>query len=161
MWVAWRRPTWPHCDHPLVSTTSHMIESSAKVTDVLNSSRQPSKPAFISPLCLHVCFFIDFLPICIHQHAFFAVVFGCFWLAVGENRIHMGFVSGQRQCLSGIRLYACVCVRRYKNPELIIELGQSEDKFPCSFHLHIQTNQSVFCKWDKIPSLEGERASPS
>lgn len=37
----------PLYDHLSASTTSHMIESPAKVTDVLNSSRLPSKPPFI------------------------------------------------------------------------------------------------------------------
>lgn len=59
-----------------------MIEGPAKVTDVLNSSRLPSEHPFISPLCLLlVCFFIDFLPICIRQRAFLLL----FWLSAGEN----------------------------------------------------------------------------
>lgn len=62
----------------------------------------------------------------------------------------MGPVSGQLQCLSGLRVCVCLCVRdrerRYKNPELITELRQSEDKQPCSFRLHIQASQSGFYK---------------
>lgn len=134
-------------------TTSHMIESPAKVTDVLNSSRLPSKPPFISPLCLLVCFFIDFLPICIRQHAFFVVVFGCFgclW-----EKIEFIWALSQVSCdvcLGSDCAFVCVWdrERRYKNPELITELRQSEDKQPCSLRLHIQTSQSGFYKWHKL-----------
>lgn len=48
-----------------------------------------------------------------------------------------------------LRSAVCSCVpetERYKNPELITELRQSEDKQPCSLRLHIQTSESGLYK---------------
>lgn len=126
-----------------------MIESPAKVTDVLNSSRLPFQPPFISPLCLLLCFFIDFLPICIRQHAFFVVVFGCCgWL---WEKIEFIWALSQVSCDVCLRsdCVLCVCEKEsggIKIPELITEFRQSEDKQPCSLRLHIQTSQSGFYK---------------
>lgn len=149
---AWRQPTRPHSDHCSGFTTSHVIESLAKGTDVLNSSRLPSEPPLISPLeLLLICFFIDFLPICVRQHAYFAVVSSCLW-----EKIEFMWASSQVSCDVCLGPDSCVSLcardreRRYKNPELITELRQSEDKQPCSLRLHIQASQSGFYKWHKL-----------
>lgn len=77
---AWSQPTQPHCDHLSASTTSHMIESPAKVTDVLNSSRLPQTS--FHPTALPPCLFFYWFPSHLHTSAcifllLFLVGFGC------------------------------------------------------------------------------------
>lgn len=77
---AWSHPTQPQCDHLSDSTTSHMIESPAKVTDVLNSSRLPQTS--FHPAALPPCLFFYWFPSHLHTSAcifllLFLVGFGC------------------------------------------------------------------------------------
>lgn len=150
---AWRQRTWSHSDHRSGFMTSHVIESLARGTDVLNSSRLPSLAASShlaaqAPPCL---FFIDFLPICVRQHAYFAVVSSCLWEKIGfiwaSSQVSCDVCLGPDSCV-----WVCVRAieRRYKKPKLITELRQSEDKQPFSLRLHIQASQSGFYKWHKL-----------
>lgn len=72
-----RRPTRLLSDRLPASTASHMIESPAKVTDVLNSSRWP--PSLLSSRrsasSLFVFLLISFLSAYVSTHFFVVVVF--------------------------------------------------------------------------------------
>lgn len=120
-------PETTYPDHPSASAASHMIESPAKLTDVLNSSRLPREPAFISPLCLLVCFLlISFLSAYVSMH------FSLLFLVVVAVCEKIEFIWGSSQVSCGVRpgpdrVFVCVRdrERRYKNlPELIAELRQ-------------------------------------